>query len=130
MATREQRQTAIEHAAALVRSGVVRRAGADSKVNPHRHTLPQLAEYAGIEYRTAHVWMTRGLIHPSIQEANGQGHPAIFTDADCDTAMRLKALRDAGLSMDGLEAVVDNPAPLRRALEDWFDCEVGGPGEE
>lgn len=81
--------------------------------------MPKLAAAAGIEYRTAHVWMRRGLLKPSIREADGTGHPALFTAADCERARRLNALRDAGLSMDGLTAIVDSSAPLRAALDAW-----------
>src|SRR5438045_2797856 len=80
---------------------------------PHRgcvepHTLPALARIACIEYRTAHVWMKRGLLSPSIREAGGTGHPALFSSSDVCRAIRLARLREAGLSMDGLRRVVDD----------------------
>lgn len=56
-------------------------------------TLPQVAKIAGIEYRTAHVWMQRGLLRASVCDAAGSGHRAEFSWADAVRARILAELR-------------------------------------
>lgn len=101
----------------------LRRLGDESTAH---YTLPELAETVGIGYRTAHHWMQRGLLTPSVQQADGSGHPAVFTHHDCLRAALLARLRSLGLSIDGLEAVIDNPRPLIDALEEW--CRTSSKG--
>lgn len=73
------------------------------------HTLPELARLAQIEYRTAHVWMKRGLLTPSIRATEGTGHPALFSQDDVKRAITLRVLR-RWLSLEGLAAANESPA--------------------
>lgn len=82
-------------------------------------TLPKLAAEAGLEYRTAHLWMKAGIFEPSIRAADGSGCAAIFSPEDVKRAVLLVRLRDEGLSLEGLKRVAVDPANLTGALADW-----------
>lgn len=94
--------------------------GGGAQMNaPALVTLPQLAERVGMEYRTAHLWVSEGLIVPSYP-SDGTGHPNLFVEADVERAGRLARLREAGLSVDGLRRVVEGASgTLRSALDEW-----------
>lgn len=66
-------------------------------------TLPQLAKRVGIEYRTAHNWVDRGLLAPSILASTGAGHPNYFSGDDLRKAEAFAALRRAGVSVEAME---------------------------
>lgn len=70
-------------------------------------TLPRLAEIAGVEYRTLHTWVKRGLLHPSVRQSEGTGSPNLFAAQDAVVARVLADLRRAGLSMEVLEHAAD-----------------------
>ena len=61
-------------------------------------TLPQVAIAVGVEYRTLHTWLQRGLITPSVQQSRGTGVPNLFTAQDAVKAQVIAELRRAGLS--------------------------------
>jgi DNA-binding transcriptional MerR regulator len=82
-------------------------------------TLPKLAEQAGLEYRTAHLWMKAGIFEPSVRTADGSGCSALFSHEDVKRAVLLTRLRDAGLSLEGVKRVAADPANLTLALADW-----------
>jgi DNA-binding transcriptional MerR regulator len=65
-------------------------------------TLPQLANAVGVEYRTMHAWLRRGLVQPSMQRSRGTGTPNLFSRADAVKAKVIADLRHAGLSFDRL----------------------------
>lgn len=79
-------------------------------------TLPRLAEAVGVEYRTLHSWMKRGLVAPSLQKSGGTGIPNLFTRADAVKAKIVVDLRQAGLSFDRLQDTAskldENPVAL------------------
>lgn len=92
---------------------------ADQKV----FTLPDVARRAGIEYRTAHMWMKSGLLTPSLRAAEGSGHPALFSEQDALRASRMARLRRAGLSVEGLHLVATDARVLRDMLTEWIRVE-------
>jgi DNA-binding transcriptional MerR regulator len=61
-------------------------------------TLPQLAEVVGVEYRTLHSWLQRGLVQPSMQRSSGTGVPNLFSSEDAVKAKVIADLRQAGMS--------------------------------
>ncbi len=63
-------------------------------------TLPQLAGLVGIEYRTLHNWLRRGLVRPSLQASRGTGSPNLFTQEDAVKVKVIADLRQAGLSFE------------------------------
>lgn len=65
-------------------------------------TLPQLADAVGVEYRTLHAWVQRGLIHPSVQRSRGTGVPNLFSERDAVRTKTIFDLRQAGLSLERL----------------------------
>jgi DNA-binding transcriptional MerR regulator len=69
-------------------------------------TLPQLAQAVGVEYRTLHSWLKRGLLAPSLQKSSGTGIPNLFTREDAIKAKVVADLRQAGLSFERLEETV------------------------
>ncbi len=79
--------------------------------NPQTFTLPQIAEITGVEYRTLHTWLERGLLFPSRERANGAGTANVFDRADALEACMLSDLRRAGLEIGALE---DAARALRR----------------
>ena len=79
-------------------------------------TLPQIARVVGVEYRTLHSWIARGLLEPSLQKSRGTGSPNLFSRSDAVKAKIIAELRHAGLSFELLEraslGLGDNPAAL------------------
>ena len=79
-------------------------------------TLPQLAQAVGVEYRTLHSWLRRGLLEPSVQKSRGTGIPNLFTTTDAVKAKVIAELRRAGLSFDLLDQASarlnDHPSAL------------------
>ena len=66
-------------------------------------TLPQVAEAAGVEYRTLHTWLQRGLLEPSIQVSTGKGTPNLFSFQDALKARILGHLRSEGINLELVE---------------------------
>lgn len=79
-------------------------------------TLPQIAELAGVGYRTLKVWEERGLIEPSVRRSRGSGRPNIYTEHDAEVAVGLAALRARGLDMPALELVASAWRKQRMAV--------------
>jgi DNA-binding transcriptional MerR regulator len=79
-------------------------------------TLPQLAETVGVEYRTLHSWLRRGLLTPSLQKSSGTGVPNLFDQTDAVKAKVIAELRQAGLSFEMLDqasaSLDDHPTAL------------------
>lgn len=80
-------------------------------------TLPQLAEAAGVEYRTIHTWVQRGLISPTYV-SRGPGTPNLFLVDDAFRARIIGDLRRAGLDLDALQRAADSLRDLADELED------------
>jgi DNA-binding transcriptional MerR regulator len=70
-------------------------------------TLPEIAEFAQIEYRTLHLWLRRGLLRPSLRVAHGSGHANLFDESDVLGARVIADLRRAGLGMPLLERAAE-----------------------
>lgn len=77
-------------------------------------TTPEAADLAGVEYRTLHSWVERGLIQPAYP-STGIGHPAQLTNRDVRLVMLLAALRRAGCGIEILERAAADPE--RRRLD-------------
>lgn len=70
-------------------------------------TLPELAEVVGVEYRTLHTWVRRGLLHPSLRSSSGTGSPNLFGFADAVAAQILADMRRGGLGIEQLEQAAE-----------------------
>ncbi len=70
-------------------------------------TLPQLASLTGIEYRTLHTWLSRGLITASYNLVRGSGTQSVFSREDALTACVLADLRRSGLELGKLQKVAE-----------------------
>lgn len=68
-------------------------------------TLPELASLVGVEYRTLHTWVRRGLLSGSRAQACGSGTKSIFDRTDALHAYILADLRRAGLRLSRLAEV-------------------------
>lgn len=81
-------------------------------------TLPQLAVAVGVEYRTLHSWLKRGLLAPSVQRSSGTGIPNLFTPEDAVKAKVVADLRQAGVSFERIAETVSmldqHPTALTR----------------
>lgn len=75
-------------------------------------TLPELASLVGVEYRTLHTWVRRGLLLASCQQADGSGTRNLFDFDDAREAYVLADLRRAGFELSKLQDVA---AELRRS---------------
>jgi DNA-binding transcriptional MerR regulator len=79
-------------------------------------TLPQVARLVGVEYRTLHSWLRRGLVKPSMQASSGTGIPNLFTQEDAVRAKIVADLRLHGVGFELLREAADrlssHPAPL------------------
>lgn len=72
------------------------------------YTMPEVAARVGVEYRTLHTWLRRGLITPT-RMTTGSGTPTLFTEADIQHVIVLARLRQAGCGMDLLELAARQP---------------------
>jgi DNA-binding transcriptional MerR regulator len=79
-------------------------------------TLPRVAELIGVEYRTLHTWLKRGLLRPSVQESRGTGFPNLFTIDDLVHAKVIGDLRQSGLPFERLEEAADQLGRDEQAL--------------
>jgi DNA-binding transcriptional MerR regulator len=70
-------------------------------------TLPRVADLVGVEYRTLHTWLKRGLLRPSGNESTGTGDPNLFGEADLVHAKVIADLRGSGLSFERLEEAAE-----------------------
>jgi DNA-binding transcriptional MerR regulator len=66
-------------------------------MSPGLLTLPQVARLVGVEYRTLHSWLKRGLLQPSIQRSTGPGVPNLFNIRDAVRAKIVADLRGSGV---------------------------------
>jgi DNA-binding transcriptional MerR regulator len=64
--------------------------------SPRLLTLPQIARLIGVEYRTLHSWLKRGLLSPSVQRSTGSGIPNLFDTRDAVQAKVVADLRASG----------------------------------
>lgn len=65
-------------------------------------TLPKVAELIGVEYRTLHTWLKRGLLRPSANASTGTGDPNLFSPSDLVHAKVVADLRQSGLPFEKL----------------------------
>jgi DNA-binding transcriptional MerR regulator len=65
--------------------------------SPGLLTLPQVARLVGVEYRTLHSWLKRGLVRPSVQCSTGPGVPNLFSTRDAVRAKVVADLRESGV---------------------------------
>lgn len=70
-------------------------------------TLPQLADLIGVEYRTLHTWLRRGLLVASCAKARGSGSRNVFDRKDALEALVLADLRRAGVELATLDQVAE-----------------------
>lgn len=68
-------------------------------------TLPELSELTGIDSRTLHNWMRRGVLTPSHQRASGSGTRNLFDHHDALFLVIVAELRRRGAEMPTLERV-------------------------
>jgi DNA-binding transcriptional MerR regulator len=66
-----------------------------------------VAELVGVEYRTLHAWLKRGLLRPSAQTSKGTGYPNLFRTDDVVHAQVIADLRESGVSLARLQEAAD-----------------------
>lgn len=96
---------------------------------PRLLTLPQLAQTIGVEYRTLHSWLKRGLLRPSLQASRGTGVPNLFSPQDAVGAKVIAELRQSGVSFDLLSQAADQLEAHPSALTDGAIMLVNGSVE-
>jgi DNA-binding transcriptional MerR regulator len=89
-------------------------------------TLPQIARVVGVEYRTLHSWIGRGLVEPSMQKSRGTGVPNLFNRTDAVKVKVLAELRQAGLSFDLLQRASTGLGEYPAALSEGAMVLVNG----
>ena len=70
-------------------------------------TVGAAADAAGVTVRTLHYWDEIGLASPSGRSAAGY---RLYTQDDLDRLDRATAYREAGLALDAIRALLDDPA--------------------
>jgi DNA-binding transcriptional MerR regulator len=68
-------------------------------------TLPELADLTGIDSRTLHNWMRRGILTPSRERARGSGTRNVFDRRDALFLVILADLRHGGAEITALEEI-------------------------
>jgi DNA-binding transcriptional MerR regulator len=71
------------------------------------YTLPELSHELGMNYRTLHSWVERGLFAPSVQQSTGTGNRNLFSARDAVTACVLVELRAAGVKFELLKQAAE-----------------------
>ena len=89
-------------------------------------TLPDLAQTIGVEYRTLHSWVGRGILRPSVQASRGAGVPNLFSTEDAVKANVVAELRQAGISFDVLKQTSQKLDDHPHALTDGAIVLVNG----
>jgi DNA-binding transcriptional MerR regulator len=89
-------------------------------------TLPQLAEIVGVEYRTLHTWLRRGLLRPSGQRSEQTGVPNLFYIEDAVHAKIIADLRSHGVAFELLKEAADLLAEHPDALRGGSSLLVNG----
>jgi DNA-binding transcriptional MerR regulator len=69
---------------------------------PRLLTLPKVAEAIGVEYRTLHSWVEKGILTPSMQASSGAGVPNLFDERDAIAAKVIADLRETGVPLEQL----------------------------
>jgi DNA-binding transcriptional MerR regulator len=70
-------------------------------------TLPELASVVGVEYRTLHTWLQRGLLRPSLRTSSGTGTPNLFLFEDVVVGQVLADLRRGGVEIEQLHRAAE-----------------------
>lgn len=94
--------------------------------SPRLLTLPQVAQIIGVEYRTLHSWLRRGLLRPSAQQSSGIGVPNLFSADDVVQAKVIADLRGYGLPFERLSEAADKLSAHPSALIDGASVLVNG----
>ncbi len=94
--------------------------------SPRLLTLPQIAELVGVEYRTLHSWLQRGLLRPSLQASRGTGVPNLFSIEDAIRAKVIADLRQSGASFDRLQEATEQLDDHPHALTSGATVLVNG----
>ena len=71
-------------------------------------TLREIATIAKIDYNSAHLWVKRGIVQPSVKERGGRGREMRFSWADAFVAGLCGSLRRGG----ALQPVLKKVRPL------------------
>jgi DNA-binding transcriptional MerR regulator len=89
-------------------------------------TLPKVADLIGVEYRTLHSWLKRGLLQPSHQSSSGTGVPNLFSLEDAVQAKVLADLRGCGIPLERLAEAAEKLGNHPRALNEGAAVVVNG----
>jgi hypothetical protein len=93
---------------------------------PRLLTLPELAQTVGVEYRTLHSWVGRGILRPSVQASRGAGVPNLFSTEDAVKAKVVAELRHTGVSFELLKQTSQKLDDHPHALTDGAIVLVNG----
>jgi hypothetical protein len=69
-------------------------------------STPQICDLTGIPYGTLYHWLSTDFITPSLAKPQGRGKPARWTFQDVVAIQTAQALRQHGISLQGLRKVV------------------------
>ena len=105
-------------------SWFVRVLGVDEQIG-RGYSLPEVSGLCGVEYRTLHTWLRRGLITASRQEASGSGSRNELAYSDLVVTKALSDLRRLGLELQPLTQV----ATVLRSTDAMSDTVVLVNGE-
>jgi len=94
--------------------------------SPGLLTLPQVARLVGVEYRTLHSWLKRGLLQPSIQCSTGPGVPNLFSTRDAIRAKVVADLRESGVPFNKVDEASAKIEDHATALTDGAMVLVNG----
>lgn len=94
--------------------------------SPGLLTLPQVARLVGVEYRTLHSWLKRGLLEPSIQRSTGPGVPNLFSTRDAVRAKVVADLRESGVPFKKVDEASTKLEDHATALTDGAMVLVNG----
>lgn len=94
--------------------------------SPGLLTLPQVARLVGVEYRTLHSWLKRGLLQPSIQLSTGPGVPNLFSTRDAVRAKVVADLRESGVPFNKVDEASAKLEDHATALTDGAMVLVNG----
>jgi DNA-binding transcriptional MerR regulator len=88
-------------------------------MNDSRYTIGELARISGIAVRRIRFYSDEGLLPPV---SRTQGNYRIYSDADVARLQLIRALREAGVSLEAIGELLTQRLSIRKALELRLDA--------
>ena len=93
-------------------------------------STPQICHLTGIPYGTLYHWLSTDFITPNLAKPQGRGKPARWAFRDVVAIQTAQALRQHGISLQGLRKVVDYIQTHFDIAQPLSECWLATDGHE